>query len=194
MRRDGGHGRPRLGLALGGSRFARQLTRAPELETVKQLVTVTERGGRVGHRDLHLRRLAAHRRRPSVAQRVRDQVRVVLDRTQDKGRTWSATHLRKQLNIEPFLPRRDWGARRLHHKLMVIDEAIVVAGSFNYTEPANEFNDENIFVVEPLPPRSRASRWTRASELASRATSAWRSSASSTRASASPRRPGHLNR
>jgi phosphatidylserine/phosphatidylglycerophosphate/cardiolipin synthase-like enzyme len=29
----------------------------------------------------------------------------------------------------------------------VIDEAIVVAGSFNYTAPANEFNDENIFVL-----------------------------------------------
>ena len=30
---------------------------------------------------------------------------------------------------------------------MVIDERIVVAGSFNYTQPANEFNDENIFVM-----------------------------------------------
>ena len=30
---------------------------------------------------------------------------------------------------------------------MVIDEATVVAGSFNYTAPANEYNDENIFVL-----------------------------------------------
>ena len=30
---------------------------------------------------------------------------------------------------------------------MVIDERIVVAGSFNYTEPANDYNDENIFVM-----------------------------------------------
>jgi phosphatidylserine/phosphatidylglycerophosphate/cardiolipin synthase-like enzyme len=30
---------------------------------------------------------------------------------------------------------------------MVIDEQIVVAGSFNYTRPANEYNDENIFVM-----------------------------------------------
>ena len=30
---------------------------------------------------------------------------------------------------------------------MVIDRAIVVAGSFNYTAPANEYNDENIFVL-----------------------------------------------
>ncbi len=30
---------------------------------------------------------------------------------------------------------------------MVIDESIVVAGSFNSTAPANEYNDENIFVL-----------------------------------------------
>src|SRR6266545_3886909 len=52
--------------------------------------------------------------------------------------------------FELFVPRRQ-GAfaklRKLHHKVMVIDELIVVAGSFNYTEPANEYNDENIFVM-----------------------------------------------
>jgi phosphatidylserine/phosphatidylglycerophosphate/cardiolipin synthase-like enzyme len=37
--------------------------------------------------------------------------------------------------------------RKLHHKLMVIDERVVVAGSVNYTQPANEFNDENLFVI-----------------------------------------------
>ena len=30
---------------------------------------------------------------------------------------------------------------------MVIDDAIVVGGSFNYTMPANDYNDENIFVI-----------------------------------------------
>lgn len=30
---------------------------------------------------------------------------------------------------------------------MVIDDRIVVAGSFNYTQPANEYNDENLFVL-----------------------------------------------
>jgi phosphatidylserine/phosphatidylglycerophosphate/cardiolipin synthase-like enzyme len=30
---------------------------------------------------------------------------------------------------------------------MVIDDRIVVAGSFNYTKPANEYNDENLFVI-----------------------------------------------
>jgi phosphatidylserine/phosphatidylglycerophosphate/cardiolipin synthase-like enzyme len=30
---------------------------------------------------------------------------------------------------------------------MVIDDRIVVAGSFNYTKPANEYNDETLFVI-----------------------------------------------
>lgn len=37
--------------------------------------------------------------------------------------------------------------RKLHHKLLVVDEAIMVADSFNYTAPANEYNDENLFVL-----------------------------------------------
>lgn len=63
---------------------------------------------------------------------------------------WAAPKWLTHPNIELFIPKRK-GAfgklRKLHHKLMVIDELIVVAGSFNYTEPANEFNDENIFVM-----------------------------------------------
>ena len=30
---------------------------------------------------------------------------------------------------------------------MVIDNDIVVGGSFNYTAPANDYNDENVFVI-----------------------------------------------
>lgn len=30
---------------------------------------------------------------------------------------------------------------------MVIDDDVTVAGSMNYTRPANEFNDENIFII-----------------------------------------------
>ncbi|MCK4826893.1 hypothetical protein KA005_64755, partial [bacterium] len=29
------------------------------------------------------------------------------------------------------------GVRKLHHKLMILDEEVVIAGSFNYTKPAN---------------------------------------------------------
>jgi phosphatidylserine/phosphatidylglycerophosphate/cardiolipin synthase-like enzyme len=43
--------------------------------------------------------------------------------------------------------------RKLHDKLMVIDESIVVAGSFNYTQPANDYNDENLFVIGSVFPK-----------------------------------------
>jgi phosphatidylserine/phosphatidylglycerophosphate/cardiolipin synthase-like enzyme len=65
---------------------------------------------------------------------------------------WAATHALDRANIVLFAPKREPGFGKLHHKLMVIDEAITVAGSFNYTAPANEYNDENIFVIgSPYP-------------------------------------------
>jgi len=36
---------------------------------------------------------------------------------------------------------------KLHHKLLVLDEKVVIGGSFNYTAPANYYNDENIFII-----------------------------------------------
>lgn len=77
------------------------------------------------------------------------QVRGVLDRAQ-AAHDWAAPAWLVHDNIQLFVPRRSGvfhDLRKLHHKLMVIDEQVVVAGSFNYTAPANEFNDENIFVV-----------------------------------------------
>jgi phosphatidylserine/phosphatidylglycerophosphate/cardiolipin synthase-like enzyme len=50
-------------------------------------------------------------------------------------------------NIDLYVPRRDSGVNKLHHKLMAIDHSTVLAGSFNYTNPANRLNDENLFVV-----------------------------------------------
>lgn len=40
--------------------------------------------------------------------------------------------------------------RKLHHKIMVIDEQLVITGSFNYTGAANKLNDENIIVIGDL--------------------------------------------
>ena len=33
---------------------------------------------------------------------------------------------------------------------LVIDEQVVIAGSFNYTKPANRLNDENIIILGSL--------------------------------------------
>lgn len=42
------------------------------------------------------------------------------------------------------------GLGKLHHKLMVLDQQVVIAGSFNYTGPANNLNDENIIIIGDL--------------------------------------------
>lgn len=77
------------------------------------------------------------------------QIRGVLDPGQAK-QGWSALKWLKHANIELRLPKKEGDLaklRKLHHKLMVIDDRIVVAGSFNYTQPANDYNDENLFVI-----------------------------------------------
>jgi phosphatidylserine/phosphatidylglycerophosphate/cardiolipin synthase-like enzyme len=77
------------------------------------------------------------------------QITGVVDRGQ-AAHGWAAPKTMNHPNIKLHQPRKDSGVRKLHHKLMVIDERILVAGSFNYTEPANDYNDENIFVLGSL--------------------------------------------
>lgn len=81
-----------------------------------------------------------------MAERAGRTVRGVLDPGQGR-QSWAATKWLHEAGVEVFLPRTQAPFRKLHHKLMVIDDAIVVAGSFNYTGPANDYNDENIFVL-----------------------------------------------
>ncbi len=77
----------------------------------------------------------------------------VLDRGQ-AAHGWAAPKTMNHANIALFQPTKTSGVRKLHHKLMVIDERVVVAGSFNYTEPANDYNDENIFVLGSVQPET----------------------------------------
>jgi phosphatidylserine/phosphatidylglycerophosphate/cardiolipin synthase-like enzyme len=69
----------------------------------------------------------------------------VVDRAQS-SHDWSAAKWLVEGGIHVRVPRRRPGLRKLHHKLMVVGGGTVVAGSFNYTEPANLFNDENLLV------------------------------------------------
>ena len=70
---------------------------------------------------------------------------------------WAATHDLDRNGIQLFAPKRTPDFGKLHHKLMVIDNAIAIAGSFNYTAPANQYNDENIFVIgSPYPDLPKA--------------------------------------
>jgi phosphatidylserine/phosphatidylglycerophosphate/cardiolipin synthase-like enzyme len=120
----------------------------PELEIMKQMLKATDRvdvaiftfAGSSGIDDVMLMLAAAKRRVTGAV---------------DPGQgvqEWAATHELNRAGIALYFPDRTPPFRKLHHKLMVIDEAITVAGSFNYTAPANQYNDENIFVIgSPYP-------------------------------------------
>ena len=116
---------------------------APELEIVKQVLKCQNRlhfaiftfSGSSGIDDAMLAIRASGR-----------SIRGVIDPMQGLQH-WAATKWLHNQGIELFLPRRSRKFGKLHHKLMVIDDDAVVAGSMNYTRPANEKNDENIFII-----------------------------------------------
>ena len=76
-------------------------------------------------------------------------LRGVLDRGQGVQQ-WAATQPLKAAGVELYENKPGTGVRKVHHKLMVIDERLVIAGSFNYTAPAATLNDENILVIGDL--------------------------------------------
>ena len=76
-------------------------------------------------------------------------IRGVLDRAQG-AQAWAATQPLKAAGVQLFQNKPGTGVRKVHHKLMVLDERIVIAGSFNYTAPATTLNDENIIVLGDL--------------------------------------------
>ena len=73
----------------------------------------------------------------------------ILDR-RHVNQTWAAKHTLAAAGITLHRNRTGTGVRKIHHKLMVIDDAITIIGSFNYTGPANLVNDENIIVLGDL--------------------------------------------
>lgn len=148
--RRGSFGRQRLGTVpktynLGGVpvKVLFAPDHAPELEITKQINKCVQRldfaiftfAGSSGIDDalIMLKRAGAN-------------VRGALDPGQGRF-GWAATRWLHEAGVDLFMPRQQAPFRKLHHKVMVIDDAVVVAGSFNYTGPANDYNDENIFVI-----------------------------------------------
>ena len=66
------------------------------------------------------------------------------------NRDWAATRPVENAGAELFTVSKQGPLGKLHHKLMVIDEQVLVVGSFNYTGPANNFNDENVIIIGDL--------------------------------------------
>lgn len=73
-------------------------------------------------------------------------VRGIFDAAQGNQR-WAASRIVAPGGAEAYLAARGAGLGKLHHKLIVIDDELTVVGSFNFTDPANRLNDENILVL-----------------------------------------------
>lgn len=71
------------------------------------------------------------------------------------GQSWSAIAPLKAAGAKLFKVSSGGGIGKLHHKLMVLDDQVVIAGSFNYTGPANRLNDENIIILGDLDTNSQ---------------------------------------
>jgi phosphatidylserine/phosphatidylglycerophosphate/cardiolipin synthase-like enzyme len=71
---------------------------------------------------------------------------------------WAAIPALKKAKCELYRVSPGGDLGKLHHKLMVIDEQVVIAGSFNYTAPANQTNDENIIILGDLQTPSSAQK------------------------------------
>ena len=76
-------------------------------------------------------------------------IRGVFDQNQGMKK-WSPIKKLKQKKAELYIVPKSGKIGKLHHKLMVLDEQVVIAGSFNYTGPANRLNDENIIILGDL--------------------------------------------
>ena len=74
------------------------------------------------------------------------------------GQPWAAIPNLKKAGVKLFKVSSGGGVGKLHHKLMVLDDQVVVAGSFNYTKPATQFNDENIIILGDLETTSAAEK------------------------------------
>ncbi len=83
-------------------------------------------------------------------------VRGVLDRRQ-ANQKWAATRPVRNAGAELYVAQPHGTLRKLHHKLMVLDEQVVIAGSFNYTGPATRLNDENIIILGDLETKKKSS-------------------------------------
>jgi phosphatidylserine/phosphatidylglycerophosphate/cardiolipin synthase-like enzyme len=130
---------------------------APELELMKQLLTVRAdgvhaelEGGQIWFAIFTFNGSSGIDDTLLALARGGVKIRGALDRGQAHQR-WALPPWLKHENLELRVPPKPGPAgfrvRKLHHKTAVVDNRTVVAGSFNYTRPANDYNDENIFVV-----------------------------------------------
>ncbi len=71
-------------------------------------------------------------------------VEVVFDKDQDKYQSYSKYSELKKAGISVKL---DTNPKKMHDKVMIFDSDVVISGSYNFTNQANDKNDENIVLL-----------------------------------------------
>ena len=85
-----------------------------------------------------------------IGQAIRDQafagitVSGVMDDGQINSNEGTEYDLFQQMGVDV---RRDGIAGLMHHKVIIIDESIVITGSYNFTNSAETRNDENVIII-----------------------------------------------
>ncbi len=89
-----------------------------------------------------------------AAQKRGVKIIAVLDKSNQTQRYCAATFL-KHVGISVFIDDQHAIA---HNKIMIIDNRVVITGSFNFTMAAETKNAENILIMEDMPELTRAYR------------------------------------
>ncbi|GIW78209.1 MAG: phospholipase [Gemmatales bacterium] len=71
------------------------------------------------------------------------EVKGVFEKTQTGGR-YTEFHRMKKAGLPVFV---DANRRNMHHKVIIIDGQITVAGSYNFSASADKSNDENVVII-----------------------------------------------
>ncbi len=68
----------------------------------------------------------------------------VMDEEQVASNQGTEFDLFRQAGLEVY---KDGNAGQMHHKIIIVDESIVIVGSYNFTNSAETRNDENLLVI-----------------------------------------------
>ncbi len=68
----------------------------------------------------------------------------VMDEEQVKSNQGTEYDLFRQAGLDVYI---DSNPGQMHHKIMIVDERIVIVGSYNFTNSAETRNDENLLVI-----------------------------------------------
>jgi phosphatidylserine/phosphatidylglycerophosphate/cardiolipin synthase-like enzyme len=86
------------------------------------------------------------------AQKRGVRISAVLDKS-NRSQKYSAATFLKNMGISVFIDDKHAIA---HNKIMIIDNRVVITGSFNFTMAAENKNAENLLILEDIPEITRA--------------------------------------